>query len=183
MFIEWDYDKGTICSPPSTAQEDGWLPLIMPGKRQSRAQELTYSLVGGTVVSEWVGSSEPSDAGASRESLDQALELILQLPLAAVDGKVFQFDTKSESIMSKIVVFLKANSSLTTDWRLLDNSSVTVNGAQLEAYYNELILAQATRGFMVDPQYLNYKNNGVTVAELAAWVKTYEDNPDITTIA
>lgn len=183
MFVLFDEASSSILDGPSNIQKDGWLPIEMPPKRSSPAQSLHFVVANGVVTAEWAGSPNPGDAPASRDALNDATKYILQLPLAASDGKVFQFDTDSEAVMIKMVKFLKANSPATTDWRLLDNTTVTVGGTSLEAYYNELALAQAARLVIVDPQYLNYKNNGVTVAELAAWVKAYEDNPDITTIA
>lgn len=179
MFVLFDEGSSEIVDGPSNVQHDGWLPISMPPKRTSPAQQQVFEVVDGVVVGALQGSDNPKDAIADRVLLDLSLEQILQLPLAANDGKVFQFDTKSESIMSKIVVFLKANNSLTTDWRLLDNSTVTVNGAQLEAYYNELVLAQAARGFMVDPEYIAFKNNLPTLKELGDWIQLYSDNPNV----
>lgn len=183
MFAKWDAENSTIVGAPRTTTKEGYYPIVVVGKKTSAAQSMTCTLQDGHIIAEWIGSPNPDDAPAGRDALIAATKYILQLPLAASDGKVFQFDTDSEAVMVKVIKYLKATPQATTDWRLLDNTAVTVDGDDLEGYYNELALAQAARLVIVDPQYLSHKNNEVTVAELAAWVKTYEDNPDINSIA
>lgn len=97
---------------------------------------------------------------------------IMQYPVAAEDGKVFDFDRDSRALMEGAITALtEAGGSV--DWRLYDNSTVSVDAAGLQVYLDQLRVNQAMRGLAVDPEYVALKVSGATVGEIKDWKLKY----------
>lgn len=177
MFIKWDIENNQPIGEPAPAYRDeseSWFPLVMTESRSSRTQTLIFTFDSGVVYGDWVGSPNPEDETVSTDELRVAWKEILQMPLQTADEKVFQFDLDSERLMSSAIVGLNANQASTLNWRLLDNSTISVDAAQLQSYYDELKLAQSERGFLVDAEYVAFKLNLPTRSELTAWKNGYQ---------
>lgn len=93
---------------------------------------------------------------ATRGDLRRCWLETMQVPVQAIDGKVFQFDLDSERLMQNKLIHLQV-SGQTTDWRLNDNTTVTVDYTQLKAYFDELLLLRAGRGTVIDAEYMAKK--------------------------
>ncbi|MBX2809514.1 MAG: hypothetical protein KTR20_12890 [Cellvibrionaceae bacterium] len=96
---------------------------------------------------------------------------INEMPLKVADGNIFQFDQWSEKIMKKAAENLSAVQSI--DWRLLDNSTVSVDAASLHNYFNECEALQFSRAQLVDVETQHFKNHGATLRELENWRLSY----------
>lgn len=176
MFIQWDRENQTaIGLPNNKCRGDDWLPYQQPPRRQSRSQTLAYTLGYHhgieCVFGDWIGSSDPMDEQASNAQIKDARNEILNSPIE-IDGNVFQFDRDSRDIMDAAYVGLQVTGG-TVDWRLLDNSTITLNAVQLNGYISQLRQAQAVRGFQIDQQYLAFKANGATLGDLDQWKRSY----------
>lgn len=177
MYVRWDSNTGDIIGSPSNAPgtEPDWVPCQMPEKRTSRAQELAWTLVDGVLVGDWVGSDDPKDAPADAIEIRKAWLGIMQYPIAADNGLVFDFDRDSRDLIRGAIAAMNATGA-NVDWRLYDNSTVTVDATQLQAYFDELIVNQAVRGLSVDAEYVDFKSAGATHGELNQWRASY--HPD-----
>ena len=159
-------DKGTIA--------DDWYPYIRPGLKTSRLQTLSVVLVENVVYGEWLGSADPLDEPVINGYIRTCGLLIMEYPLATSSGEVFQFDAESERAMTAQVKYLLANPGETIPWVLLDNSTVTVNAANLQGYLAELSLLKATRMATIFAEYRILKNSGTaTERDLKAWRESY----------
>lgn len=107
---------------------------------------------------------------ATSAEIKSAWKTILRLPIT-VNGNTFQFDEESEALMQK---WARCADPLDTfQWRLLDNSTVTVTPAELTLIIEQCEMAQVNRGVLVDPEYLNFKTNGATRRELKQWINQH----------
>lgn len=175
MYVRWDDQAGQIIGNPRNepGPELDWVRCEMPSQRKSRAQTLVWTLEldendDPVLVGSWTGSDDPNDAPVSTAEIRATWLEVMQYPVAANDGKVFQFDRNSRELIRGAITALTAT-GITVDWRLDDNSTVTVNAAQLQAYYDELEVNQAIRGLTIDQEYTSFKQNGATVGDLKAW--------------
>ena len=94
---------------------------------------------------------------------------VMELPVAANDGKVFQYDLVSERLMKSAILGWDVAGLITMPWRLNNNTTVTVTKAQLQVYIDELELNRTLRGFVIDGQYLAYKSSGATRRDIVIW--------------
>lgn len=174
MYIQWDSENSTAIGIPQNLPEEtgDWYPYVDPGMRKSKAQSLTYSLLNNVVYGEWVGSDDPMDSPVSQEVIRSVWLEIMQMPVAANDGKVFQFDRNSKELMEGAIVALTASAS-SIDWRLKDNTTVNVDAAGLQSYYDELVLNRAIRGVTVDAEYMAFKSGGATLKQLQEWRESH----------
>ena len=116
---------------------------------------------------------DPLDVAATDAEIRAMWLEILQMPVAANDGKVFQFDLNSERLMKKSLIGWDAASITTMDWRLNDNTEVNVTKAQLQTYFDELELNGVIRGYGVDLEFVAHKANGATKRDLVNWKASY----------
>ena len=116
---------------------------------------------------------DPFDEVASIEEIKATWKEILQMPIQAADGRVFQFDRDSKEMMDGAILYLSSNPSVVMDWRLTDNSTVSCDHASLSNYFNELEMLRAERGTLVDAEYLGYKSGSATKRELKNWKDGY----------
>lgn len=173
MYIQWDSEAGTALGlPNNTPKGDDWFPCVQPGARQSRAQELVWTLVDGVVYGEWSGSDDPLDEPAHPDKIKETWKEILQLPLI-VNGHAFQFDRDSRELMQFAILGLQTSGG-EINWRLDDNSTISVDAVALQNYYDELSAAVALRGLAVDNEYVAFKANGATVRQLIEWRESYQ---------
>ena len=144
----------------------------MPPPRTSNAQSLVWSLntVDGESIltGQWQGPSSPMDSWADKEIIRANWKEIMQFPVAADDGKVFDFDRDSRDLIAGAIRALTLTGG-TANWRLFDNTTVTVDAAQLQSYQQQLLNNQALRGPVVDAEYLNFKANGATLRDIENW--------------
>lgn len=185
MFIKWA--NNAPVGDPSFGFEDAsepWYPCIYPGKRKAVTQTAVFTFSEevfeyegatyfGVVYVDWVGSEDPLDAPVQDKDLRDCAFSIMEYPIEANDGRVFQFDRTSKELMESQLAWMEANPTDTVDWVLLDNSVVNLTQAQLQAYYDELILAQAARVRTVFAQYQSMKGSGVTKRDIEAWKTQY----------
>jgi hypothetical protein len=180
MWVKWNGRSivaGPQSEPPWITENrvrkppPGWYLLDDSAQRTSPAQEQVVSLDAGMVVIRYEGDPDPGHAPATLDQVRQVWTDILQLPVAADDGKVFQFDRDSRELMAGAIAGLEAVGG-TVCWRLLDNSEVECDAAQLQDYYQQLVRNRALRGLAVDAEYLAFKR-GATVVELEAWREKY----------
>lgn len=113
------------------------------------------------------------DPAVPLTEIKTAWEEIELMPIQCSDGSVFQYGDKDEKRMKKALVFLTDNPGVTLDWRLLDNTEVTVDSASLGAYISELESRQLQRGFVLNQEYMVFKTSGCTRSQLNAWKDKY----------
>lgn len=117
---------------------------------------------------------DPLNTPASSDEIRAAWLEIMELPVTAGDGKVFQYDLVSERLMKSAVDGWDVAGITTLNWRLNDNTTVTVDKTQLQSYIDQLEIARTLRGFVLDAEYVAFKSNGATKRELANWRKSYD---------
>lgn len=183
-YIRWDPVEERVIGSPANipGPEDDWVRCSWPPRRKSRAQQLVWAfedyvdehaLEGEQIlVGSWAGSDDPGDAPVSTAEIRSTWLELMQYPVAANDGRVFQFDRDSRELIRGAITALTA-AGITVDWRLDDNTTVTVNAAQLQAYYDELEVNQALRGLTLDQEYMALKANGATRGQLRAWCESH----------
>ena len=116
---------------------------------------------------------DPLDVAASTQEIRATWLEIMELPVAANDGKVFQYDLVSERLMKNAVTGWDTANITSMDWRLNDNTVVNIDKTGLQAYIDELELNRALRGFQVDQQYVAFKASGATKRDLINWKASY----------
>lgn len=178
-YIKWDSVQERVIGCPSNrpGPEPEWVACQMPGRRKSRAQTIQWTMTedldgNDLLVGSWSGSDDPDDTPVDVSEIRATWKEIMQYPVEANDGKVFQFDRDSRELIEGAIRALTAVGG-TVDWRLDDNTTVTVNAAQLQAYYDELLVNQAVRGVTVDAEYVAYKASGATIGDLKAWRQSH----------
>lgn len=116
---------------------------------------------------------DPFDVPVQNAEIRTTWLEILELPVSANDGKVFQYDQTSERLMKKAIAAWDAAGLTSMDWRLEDNTIVSVDKAGLQTYSDELEINQTLRGFVVDQEYVAFKTSGATRRELMNWKAGY----------
>lgn len=179
VYVRWDEDRQEIIDVPYNlpGEGDDWVPCLMPGDRMSEAQTLewrmeVYEGVGRVLVGTWTGSDDPLDAPASDEHINSVWRELMQYPVAANDGRVFDFERDSREIMLGAIKAL-THTGGTEQWRLHDNTTVEVDAAQLQTYYDELELNQALRGVQLNQEYVQLRTEGATLRDVREWRERY----------
>jgi hypothetical protein len=117
---------------------------------------------------------DPLAAPVDSKTIRQTGLELMEYPLQTSDGKVFQFDQNSERAMETQILFLNANPTAQLPWVLLDNSTVSVDGVALQAYFNELKALQAARMAVIFTEYQAFKVSGATIRDMNNWRAQYE---------
>lgn len=178
MYVRWDDEKQEMIDVPYNLPGDGddWVICLMPGDPASGAQSLVWTMEtyewGRTLVGSWEGSDDPLDAPASDEHINSVWRELMQNPVAANDGRVFDFERDSREIMLGAIKAL-SHAGGTEQWRLYDNTTVEVDAAELQAYYDELVLNQALRGVQLNQEYVQFRAEGATLREIREWRERY----------
>lgn len=114
---------------------------------------------------------------ATRADLRRFWIEAMQLPVKTSDGSVFQFDRDSKELMEEAILGLTASLG-TANWRLEDNTEITVNASQLQAYYSELRLLRAQRAVQIDAEYVAKKPlvdaGEVSLRDLEGWKLSHQ---------
>ncbi len=123
-------------------------------------------------------SYDPLDVPAPLDELKAARLLCFLAPVEDDQNRVFQFNLEDEKTMEDTLLVLNTDPTLSLNWRLLDNSEVSVNAVSLASILDELRLKRALRGVQVDAEYMVFKTNGVTRREIKTWCEVYGVVPD-----
>lgn len=95
-----------------------------------------------------------------------------QAVIECANGYTFQFTTDSREAMQDLIGELAVNAE-TAEWRLLDNTSVTVNAEKLQAFYDECRSRKARRSVMIDAEYVAFKADLPSITVLLKWEAKY----------
>ncbi len=112
---------------------------------------------------------DPLSVPASSEEIKATWLELMQFPIVTNDGNVFQFDRNSRELMEGAVRGMHPAGLSTISWRLNDNTDINIDQSALQEYLEELKDKQAIRGFIVDQEYLTFKQSGPTRRELENW--------------
>ena len=108
---------------------------------------------------------------ATVEELKALRRELMLSPLKTADGNVFQFSEDDQLTMAGALPSLQVDGG-SIPWRLLDNSTVMVDYATLNGYYEELKLLYSRRGMQVDTKYIVLKDKDVLLnRDLVDWKK------------
>lgn len=175
MFIRWNNDDNNVVGIPRTTDDGSgdYFPLVIQGKIENSHQTISYHLQDGVVFGTISGPTDRSEFPASVSEMKLARRRIFDLPIRVSIGLVFQFDAESKLMMESSIALLSGRKSLTMQWRLLDNSSITVNGLSLSAYYEELCMLQGERCFQAHEEYLAFRESGATNKQIEDWVLSH----------
>lgn len=117
---------------------------------------------------------DPLNVPAAASDIKSSWKRVLEAPITTSDGSTFQFDRDSRYLMEGALEAWDAvMGGKPLDWRLNNNTTVTLNKGQLQSYLSELKSKQALRGFTVDTEYLQYKAGSPTLRDLKNWEKSY----------
>lgn len=113
---------------------------------------------------------DPLSVPAKKSDVKRVWKEVLQLPVAASNGLVFQFDRDSRELMEFAIIGLRSmGAGAQIKWRLNDNTEIPVTAETLQSYYDDLVRVQALRGMSVDAQYMVFKKSPATMRSLKAW--------------
>lgn len=113
------------------------------------------------------------DPPVSLDQLKAARSACLLAPVTDSQGRTFQFDRDDEKTMEEALLALEADTSLTVNWRLLDNTEIPVDHTTLPEVLADLRLKRAQRGVGIDQEYMQYRSQGITQSQLQAWLQGY----------
>ncbi len=113
---------------------------------------------------------------ASKKEIKEARITIEYMPIKCADGNTFDADHESEQRIKSAINNWAALGVTDIDWRLADNTLLTVDLAQLQAYWVEVQEKRALRGFAVYPEYLTYvADPTTTLRDLEDWKDSYKE--------